>query len=285
VSAHYKLFWSDKSQFGMLHPRPSLEAATAFYEVDDYYTHGRSVLTTETGVAWRAVRWLAARLDRGVEPNECWWASIAGPKPIAVCEIGCGSGNNLAVLCRLGHSVVGVEPDLAARHAALHDQGIKCLPGTAEDLPQIDEKFDIVIMMHVLEHCIDPQAALRNAANLLKRGGRLVVEVPNNAAAGLRIFGRNWLWLDVPRHLNFFTERSLVRLLDQVGLRIENINYRGYWRQFSTDWLEAQNRISICFGQPHQHGLLAISQLLLCTAASPKWAKYDSVRAIAVKVV
>ena len=60
VSARYQLFWSNTSHFGMLHPRPSAEAVTAFYEVDNYYTHGRpKSQTNESGIAWRVLRWLA----------------------------------------------------------------------------------------------------------------------------------------------------------------------------------------------------------------------------------
>jgi hypothetical protein len=71
--------------------------------------------------------------------------------------------------------------------------------------------------------------------------------------------------------LSFFTKRFF------------STNYTGYWRQFSTPWLAAQNLISMRFGHAHRYGLLEAGYLLLSTAASPKRLKYDSVRAVAVK--
>src|SRR6266850_3384010 len=114
---------------------------------------------------------------------------------------------------------VGVEPDPTARRVAA-ERGLEVYAGTAEELPpEIRHRaFDIVVFSHVLEHCLEPIRALQIAASRLKPNGVTVVETPNNEAAGCREAGSAWPWLDVPRHLNFFTAQSLRLACQAVGL-------------------------------------------------------------------
>lgn len=136
--------------------------------------------------------------------------------------------------------------------------------------------------MHVLEHCIDPVAAVENAAKLLNPGGRFVVEVPNNACRGVRRFGELWYWLDVPRHLNFFTEASLRSITESSGIRVDETCFSGYCRQFSRHWKTAQERIAHRFNMNGDSRVSSSAYwtYLLETARSSDEEKYDSVRII-----
>ena len=102
-----------------------------------------------------------------------------------------------------------------------------------------------MVISHVLEHCRDPIAALANARALLSDRGVLMVETPNSAALGCKVRGAGWYWLDVPRHLNFFTEDSLRTLCAHVGLLPQRAEYSGFSRQFSVGWIEAETRIRL----------------------------------------
>jgi predicted TPR repeat methyltransferase len=93
--------------------------------------------------------------------------------------------------------------------------------------------FDVIVMRHVLEHCIDPNRVLTKAAALLNAQGLLICEVPNNTAQGLRQSGAAWMMLDVPRHLHFFTGPTLVAFCRRAGLDVVSTSYAGYSRQFS----------------------------------------------------
>jgi hypothetical protein len=79
-------------------------------------------------------------------------------------------------------------------------------------------------MWHVLEHLTDPLAAIQRARTLLTDDGRLLISVPNLASLQARLFGPDWLHLDLPRHLFHFTPRSLERLLERSGFRVERID-------------------------------------------------------------
>jgi hypothetical protein len=47
--------------------------------------------------------------------------------------------------------------------------------------------------------------------------GRLIIAVPDAGGLQARLFGAQWLHLDVPRHVHHFTKRSLAKLLDAAG--------------------------------------------------------------------
>lgn len=280
----YQLFWRARDGYGQIVPRPEPGDVAKFYPCGDYYTHG-------SGDGWaggtlslanRIILHLAWRCDHGVEATPDWWEAMLQPGPKRVLEIGCGDGTTLRMLSGLGHACTGVEPDSKGREVA-QKGGIEILPGTAEDLPDAvrTRKYDCVLMLHVLEHCIDPERALENARDLLEEGGTLIVEVPNNHCAGRDFFGIAWLWLDVPRHLNFFTRASLTALLESLGFRSLRFEYCGYTRQFSEGWFKQQDHVGAALGLPPRSGTLSRLRYLVASGFGADDRKYDSIRVVA----
>lgn len=289
----YALYWSDAAKFGQVLPRPSVSAIASFYDVDDYYTHSANGTADEAegdGFLLRALMAAAWRLDRGAEPTPAWWRSLVPAGAKACLEIGCGDGSNLVQVAPYVEAVVGIEPDPDARAAAAA-RGIRVLDGLAETLPDglEPESFDLVLIAHVLEHCRDPIAALANARRLLRPGGTLMVETPNSAALGCQSRREAWYWLDVPRHLNFFTEESLRTLCTHVGLVPQRAEFWGFARQFSAGWIEAETRIEARLaGRTETRADLARNvrrqaALLARAGFAPAPQKYDSVRLICTR--
>ena len=219
---------------------------------------------------------LAWWADHGVTMTADRLLSLVPARP-TVCELGCGNGSLLAQLAARGAKVIGVEPDEQACQTALRH--VPVLRGSAEELPSLLPLgcHDLVIMSHVLEHCTDPVAAMHNVHALLKPGGFGVLAVPNNEAMGLKLSGAAWRWLDVPRHLNFFTAASLRNLCERLGLPVVSAHYDGYCRQFGDEWIAEERRISREFGV--RCG--APWWLLARTAFAAPQHKYDSVCVIA----
>ena len=85
-----------------------------------------------------------------------------------------------------------------------------------------NEKFDCITFWHSLEHMEDIKATLFSIARILDTEGHLIIAVPNSDSLQAKIFGPNWLHLDVPRHLYHFNRFSLNFSLEKAGFHIHN---------------------------------------------------------------
>lgn len=234
-----RLVQCDACGSGYLNPRLTPERIGEAYT--QYYTHGsvrapaaeeaRAVsLRTRVANDYRRVRFGEPGLT--CLPGGRFLASLMPQKrrtidrsyrdlprttePLSVLDIGCGNGQYLATVKRLGHRVVGVDPDPQAV-AYGSGAGLDLRHGDAFSILPSDGPFDVITMSHVIEHVHDPRRVLSHVHDLLVPGGTLWVETPNVAAQGHRDYGSSWRGLEPPRHLVLFTWRSLRRLLREVG--------------------------------------------------------------------
>jgi SAM-dependent methyltransferase len=143
-------------------------------------------------------------------------------------DVGAGRGEFVLAAERAGWAAQGIEPapGLAA-HA--RERGALVQTGYLHDFALgRSDSWDVVTMLHVLEHVTDPRTLLQAARPYLKRGGILFVEVPNCDSYLLRIIdqyyrlrGRAWSSrlspLHPPYHALGFTRRSLLWVLRQTG--------------------------------------------------------------------
>jgi 2-polyprenyl-3-methyl-5-hydroxy-6-metoxy-1,4-benzoquinol methylase len=86
-----------------------------------------------------------------------------------------------------------------------------------------EKKFDIVSILHVLEHVEKPEEYIKKIYELLNDEGTLFIEVPNYNAWARRLTGKHWLALDLKHHLFFFTPKSLTDLLHKYNFKIKKI--------------------------------------------------------------
>jgi SAM-dependent methyltransferase len=161
-------------------------------------------------------------------------------------DIGCGNGDWLRDMARLGWIAEGLEPDEAAV-AAARASGVRVTQGTLAD-PDLDAyagAFDAITLSHVIEHVHDPAEDLRRIFRLLRPGGLVWMATPNLEALGFRYFGRDWLGLDPPRHLVLFTRASLEHLVRRAGLEPLPAPTPSplAWNMFSQSAAIGQNRL------------------------------------------
>jgi 2-polyprenyl-3-methyl-5-hydroxy-6-metoxy-1,4-benzoquinol methylase len=135
-----------------------------------------------------------------------------------VLDVGCGSGRFLACLRDSGWTATGVEisprlMEFARQQLALDVEPVDFLR------MQAGQGYDLVTMFHIIEHFADPNAAIRKACAVLRRGGALFVETPNWEGLGARLAGYRWSSMIPPKHVVFFGPRSLRRLAEANGLR------------------------------------------------------------------
>lgn len=135
-----------------------------------------------------------------------------------ILEIGCASGQLLAVLRERGFcNLLGCDPSPGCVKAAGEMFGIPAVIGTVSTVPQPAASYDFLILVGVLEHIRDLDVAVESFHRLLRRGGRIYLEVPDASRYAAR--------LDAPfqefsvEHINFFSARSLTNLMQARGFR------------------------------------------------------------------
>lgn len=144
-------------------------------------------------------------------------------------EIGCGGGATLGWLRHTGRAshAVGVEIfEAAAQQARAHADEVHCLDFERAGLPPQCEPFDLILCLDVLEHMVDPWAAVdRLVERHLVPGGTLIASLPNvrhHSALRPLLFKGQWQYQDAGlldrTHLRFFTRRTAIELLSRPGL-------------------------------------------------------------------
>lgn len=113
-------------------------------------------------------------------------------------DIGCANGAFVDELRALGIEAYGLDPDPAMARAVVRF-GTIMSPG---DWPA---SFSLITMHDVLEHLIDPRAALDRCSAMIARGGMLVLDVPD-------VWGGEGDHHFKAEHLWYFTKASLERL-------------------------------------------------------------------------
>jgi methionine biosynthesis protein MetW len=149
-----------------------------------------------------------------------------------VLDVGCADGDVGRLLQETGNRVSGLDRDAEAAEKARADleRVVVADLDTSSLLDHFEAaSFDVVVLADVLEHLREPERALREATELLREGGRLVLSVPNVAHGALRLAllqGR-WTYTEAGlldrTHLHFFTRTSLLQLLEGVGLAVDDL--------------------------------------------------------------
>jgi SAM-dependent methyltransferase len=147
------------------------------------------------------------RFCRGVVPAASWHL-----------DIGSSSGALLRAFGRTyGSAGVGVEPGAAYRERAIRF-GTKTVASPEKLERSMKGTFDLVSIIHVLEHLPDPVGYLRQLREIwMAPHGRLLVEVPH-------LFGHRGTELS---HLSVFGPRTLRQSLELAGFRVLKMRAHG----------------------------------------------------------
>lgn len=179
-----------------------------------------------------------------------------------VLDVGCGDGLFFDALGALEgvERVEGVEPAAAlVSPSGPHRARIHVAP--FDDHFDVGRRYSAILMLDVLEHLPEPEAALRHALGLLEPGGIVVATVPAFPA----------LWTrhdDLNHHFTRYTKHSFGALAMAAGMRIEEWRY--FFRWLSVPKLATRLAEALIPGDPSapsippapiNRGLLLLSRL------------------------
>lgn len=166
--------------------------------------------------------------------NTSWYKAfrLITPKT-KVLDVGCSSGNfGNELVKRLDCVVDGVEinPD-DARRARKKLRNVYVLNIETDSLSAIKDTYDTIYFGDVIEHLVDPVAALKKIKSLLKKEGNIVFSIPNMAFIGVRLdlldgsFDYTETGLLDKTHLHYYTKSEIERVFEEAGLAIDSFDY------------------------------------------------------------
>jgi 2-polyprenyl-3-methyl-5-hydroxy-6-metoxy-1,4-benzoquinol methylase len=147
---------------------------------------------------------------------------------LSVLDIGCGWGQTLKYLADRGAACAGFDP---AQEAVAYVQscGIESVCAGMERMDVFgDRRFDVVMLMNVLEHLADPVQVIQEIKRtVLRPDGLLIIEVPNDfndfQKAARELHGLQEWWVAPPAHLNYFSSYSLSAVLKGCGFDVREL--------------------------------------------------------------
>lgn len=149
-------------------------------------------------------------------------------QPGPLLEIGSGRGGFAYRAKQAGFEVTVIEMDEESCRFLTRELEITALPSDdpAAVLVRDEREYAAIALWHVVEHLADPWRVLDAAARRLRPGGVLVIATPDPDSLQFRVFGRRWLHLDAPRHLQLIPKRLLVEKARAARLEPELVTTR-----------------------------------------------------------
>jgi 2-polyprenyl-3-methyl-5-hydroxy-6-metoxy-1,4-benzoquinol methylase len=178
---------------------------------------------------------------------------------IRIIEIGCGNGNNCYQLAKMGYDVTGIDISEETIANAKKKHQLPNLKFECRSAENVDttQKFDAIVCSEVIEHLYDPDIVVSHLQNILKDGGKAVINVPNGFGPREVLMTKpmqnamknnDWRWKSISffkrmlgykgttvqssapelSHIQFFSKKAVITLAEKFGFRIEKFGVSNF---------------------------------------------------------
>ena len=155
-------------------------------------------------------------------------------KNIKILDIGCGGGLLSEPMCRLGAKVTAIDASkknisVAKLHSKKNNLKINYICTSPEKL-KVNNKFDVILNMEIVEHVEDVNFFLKSCSKLLKKDGIMFVATLNKTLKSyvFAIVGAEYIlrWLPIGTHEwdKFLNPEKLISLLKKNDLYVDGID-------------------------------------------------------------
>lgn len=203
----FDLLLDEESDMLITHPMPQKSRLPHYYKSEDYISHTDADATFFEKIYQRVKRYMLQK--------KLLWLEKKMPNKGSLLDIGAGTGDFLLEAKKRGWHVNGVEPNPKARELS-RKKGVEIAADTSEFS---SNEFDVITLWHVLEHVYDLKAQIIELEHLLKKGGLLIIAVPNYKSYDAEYYKEFWAAYDVPRHLWHFSQNSFRSLINGTGFK------------------------------------------------------------------
>ncbi len=213
----YRLVECQQCSMRYINPRPTTPALARHYP-NDYLCY-----TNFDHEHW-LLRWAFNRMQqdqarRRVRQIERVTGRL--PQGTTVLDVGCGRGELLRRLKNDRQTLgTGIDINRDVVDVLRRESGIPVLHGTLCEVGCESASFDLVTLTEYLEHEPHPRPVIEEVRRIIKPGGFVAIEVPDISGPPGRWFGPNWWQIDAPRHLTYFSPKTLTQLLESSGFEV-----------------------------------------------------------------
>ena len=155
-------------------------------------------------------------------------------KNISILDIGCGGGLISVPMKRLGAHVVGIDASLKNINVAKifskeKNLEIKYICSSPEKL-KINKKFDILLMLEIVEHVDDINFFVKKSSKFLKKNGLMFIATLNKTLKSyiFAIVGAEYIlnWLPIGTHdwEKFVKPEDLISIAKNYKLNLQNLS-------------------------------------------------------------
>ena len=164
-------------------------------------------------------------------------------KNLNILDIGCGGGLLSEPMNKLGASVTGIDAsktniNIAKIHSKKNKLKINYICASPENL-KINQKFDIILNMEIVEHVEDVNLFIKKSSELLKKNGLMFVATLNKTLKSylFAIIGAEYFlrWLPIGTHdwNKFVKPEDLVKIAETSNLKLNKLDGMSF--NFLTD--------------------------------------------------
>ena len=157
---------------------------------------------------------------------------LTGKEKINVLDVGCGSGVIAFELLKQGKKIkyLGIDNSqeniISAKKILKHynndDLKFNCGDAVNENFQKANEKLDMVLLIDVLEHIINPQKMLQKIVENMKDGGLFIVSVPTPLYP--IVFGRAF-HIKVGHKIDGYTLEGITQIFEEINCELVYSKY------------------------------------------------------------
>lgn len=164
--------------------------------------------------------------------NESDSASLKGKK---ILDIGCFTGDFLQLLQKEGANVYGLELQNDAVKIANKKLPDRIFKADIMSYKFPKEQYDIITLLGVVEHVIDPLSLLKQSFRLLKKGGIIMIQTPDSSSLLARTAGKYWPPYSPIEHIHIFGKEGLEKALETCGFNDQI--YKPHWKKLPVGYV------------------------------------------------
>ena len=199
-------------------PAPSDIQLQAFYEnYDKKHSRAPRISTKQLAASYKCVDPFADLRIREL-------SSLMNFETLRVLDIGFGRASFLYCLKKLGAIPFGIELDNQAIEFAKF-LGFGVFQGNMVDFVS-ETKYDLITLLELVEHPLNPMELLRKSSELLQRGGFLAIWTPNGDFASLEKSPTTFR-VDL-EHMQYFTPDTCLFIAAELKLRVVHLESLGF---------------------------------------------------------